>query len=124
MECRTCYPCHCPLLLDRNFLISELYHRAQVGKTHHLHGDIQWLTLLGKPLPPLEHLDRRAGDQRAKAGKALAMEGGLHEASLMQPGVPVIGDEPIADKGFEGVEGEDVFGIVAMIVLENMLDLI
>src|SRR5436305_1249415 len=31
MECCTCYPCHCPLLLGSNFLISELYHRAQVG---------------------------------------------------------------------------------------------
>src|SRR5438128_7174830 len=31
MECRTCDPCHCPLLLGSTFLISELYHRAQVG---------------------------------------------------------------------------------------------
>src|SRR6266566_9261558 len=33
MECRTRYPCHCPFLLGSNLLISELYHRAQVGIT-------------------------------------------------------------------------------------------
>src|SRR5438132_4792178 len=34
MKCRTRYPCHCPLLLGRNLLISELYHRAQVSIRH------------------------------------------------------------------------------------------
>ncbi len=48
-----------------------------------------------------EHCTCGAGYQRTQGSHVLAMEGGLHEAALVQPGLPVVGEQAIAEKWSE-----------------------
>src|SRR5216683_4839356 len=86
MECRTCYPCHCPLLLGSNFLISELYHRAQVGikAIHTLEMQKHVMLASAMSLQHLKHswlevvVDGDAGHPSPKLkGMALAQQKGI-----------------------------------------------
>ncbi len=52
------------------------------------------------------------------------MKGWLHEVPLMQPGIAAVRDEPLAEQRFKDLIGIDVFAIVSLILLENMLDTI
>ena len=50
------------------------------------------------------------------------MEGGLHQAPLMQPGCSIVGDESPAEQRLKDLIGIEVFVIVLLILLQNMLD--
>ena len=50
------------------------------------------------------------------------MEGGLHQAPLMEPGFPIVGDESPAEQRLKDLIGIEVFVIVLLILLQNMLD--
>ena len=52
------------------------------------------------------------------------MEGGLHQAPLMEPGFPIVGDESPAEQRLKDLIGIEVFVIVLLILLQNMLDTI
>ena len=61
------------------------------------------------------------GHQGAECSKMLAMEDRLYQASLTQPGLAVVRNQPIADKWFQRAVGVHVFVVVLMIVLEHVL---
>jgi len=50
------------------------------------------------------------------------MEGWLHEVPLLEPGFPVIGDESPAEQRLKDLIGIEVFVIVLLMLLQNMLD--
>ena len=45
----------------------------------------------------IEQRDSSTGDQRTKGSQALSMESWLHEVPLLEPGIPVIGNESLAE---------------------------
>src|SRR5712691_1415556 len=94
------------------------------GQAHHLRRNIQWLILLYVALPLFEHGNRSIGHQGTERSKMLAMEDRLYQASLTQPGLTVVRNQPFADKWFQRVVGVHVFVVVLMIVLEYMLHVI
>src|SRR6266581_7426957 len=91
------------------------------GQAHHLRRNIQWLILLYVALPLFEHSNRSIGHQGTERSKMLAMEDRLYQASLTQPGLTVVRNQPIADKRFQRAVGVHVFVVVLMIVLEHVL---
>jgi len=66
-------------------------------QAQHLGCDIQRLISLGESLPLVEHGHCSIGRERTKGSQALPMEGWLHEAPLLEPGFPVVGDEPLTE---------------------------
>ena len=94
------------------------------GQAHHLRRNIQRLILLGIALPSFEHCNCRIGHQSTESSKMLAMEDRLYQASLAQPGLPVVRNQPIADKWFQRMVGVHILVIVLMILLEHMLYII
>src|SRR6266516_2565412 len=94
------------------------------GQAHHLRSNIQWLILLHVDLPSFEHSNRSIGQQGTERSKMLAMEDRLYQASLTQPGLAVVCNQPFANKWFQRVVGVHVFVVVLMIVLEYMLHVI
>src|SRR5215472_1171971 len=49
------------------------------------------------------------------------MEGGLYQAALVQPGVPVVRHQSQAEKRSKQLVGEDVFVVIAVILLQDVL---
>src|SRR5258708_5615187 len=92
------------------------------GQAHHLLCHIQRHPSFGASLPPLEHRDGRLSHQRAIGREMLAMEGRLDEATLMQPGWPVVGQESPSEKRLEHRVRDEVFVVVARMLLQNVLD--
>ncbi len=93
-------------------------------QAHHLRRHIQELFVHCSVLPMLQHSPGGVRHERAKGGKLLAMEGGLHETPLVQPGLPVVGEESLAKQGTEEVHEIGIFAVVAMILLQHMLDIV
>jgi hypothetical protein len=52
------------------------------------------------------------------------MEGGLQKAPLMQPGFSVVGDESFTEQRLKDLVRKEVFVIVLLILLEDMLNAI
>ena len=52
------------------------------------------------------------------------MKGGLHKAPLMQPGFSVVGDESFTEQRLKDLVRKEVFVIVLLILLEDMLNAI
>ena len=50
------------------------------------------------------------------------MEGRLHEATLMQPGWPVIDQESLSEHRLEYLVRDEVFVVVTSMLLQNVLD--
>ena len=76
----------------------------------------------GASLPPFEHRDGRISHQRAIGRQARAMEGRLHEATLMQPGWPVVDQESLPEHRLEYLVRDEVFVVVTSMLLQNVLD--
>ena len=100
-----------------------LAHDAQ-RQAHHLHSHIHGLIARRSVVPTLQHNPGGARHERSKGGKLLAMEGGLHETPLVQPRQPVVGEESLAKQGPEEVHEIGIFAVVAMILLQHMLDIV
>jgi hypothetical protein len=52
------------------------------------------------------------------------VEGRLHQAPLVQPGFAVVREESGSKHRTQHLVGEDVFVVIEMILLEDMLDII
>jgi hypothetical protein len=68
----------------------------------HFQRNIHWVLALA--LPALEHRKRRIGHDRAEVRQALVVEGWLHEPSLMQPGLAIVGEKSVAEEGTDRVQ--------------------
>ena len=97
-------------------------HNAQ-GKLGHFLDHFQRLADLGFPL--VQHERGEVGHERAEGLNALAVEGGLSHASLLQPRFPFAGEDAFPQHGLEHHEvGRAFFGVVAVVVLQNALDVV
>src|SRR5205807_1750541 len=88
--------CHC--LADHSCLIAQITVEEGLAcdtqrQAQHLRCNIHRLISLGESLPLIEQRDSSTGDQRTKGSHALSMESWLHQAPLLEPGFPVIGNE-------------------------------
>ncbi len=93
-------------------------------QAHHLLRDVQRCITWIAALPALQHRGRRLTHQPTEAGQPFVMKGRLHEASLVQPGLSIVGEESIAEDLLGRLHHGKVFTVVAMILLEDALHLI
>ena len=75
-------------------------------------------------LPPLQHALRVLDHQLYEAVDELAVEGGLGQAPLAAPEVPLAADEPLAHDHAPLVVDEGRLGVVLVVVLQHVLHVV
>ena len=94
------------------------------GDALHLLADIKSLAAFGERRPARQHGLGRIGHARGKTGQPLAVKSRLGQASAASPHLAVAGQQALAGQGFQHVVKAVLFGIIAHLVLEDVLDVV